>query len=650
MNEDWLSSVRLHHENVDWSDLSLTPASLTKRFMGPCGYLRGLDQQQSAKKEIEILKKADVRRLAGSSEYKPYYQHFLTLIKLLMPRRDITPNLADSIMFFHLARQYNRKAVNYIGAQNTGKSSALSIIPTICIAINHINSVGYVATPHDKASDSTLWGDTLSAYHAVQDSSPWLWPNGKPYAARNIVMVPGTPKAGFIEYRGIKEVGKYKGMKTVKVDDADPLLLTGLDEFNEVKNHSFLEGAFPNLVSQDGFMALTSQNFTNEENMGGALAAPFGLFPDNPRSYDDLNKDEHFFWHSVLDGLTLRFDGRFSPNILAGRTIYKYLFKQEELDYQTKHYGVDSAKYYSQVLSFPRTGLSDETILSRSRVNSSRYKDVEWISEREDSRHAHLDPSFGGGDKAMIGFGHVGRITATTADGSQQERIDALWFTQPMVSFKTSLDAKVTLDWMERMRALGTDLKHFTLGTDFSLEHQLAVLSGEYCKKYSIPLRNFSYDFSMRAGIVSAMRDVLGRDPMPFEYNGKPDDLWIETHKNQSSEVCYDRNTELAMLTADLFLQKQIRGGQYIETAITQLCRTKRELAGKKYKAERKIDYKARHAGHSPDERDCLLGIVGNAHKRGFRPKPIALKPPPGSGKTVKKNPFLTSRRPAFLK
>ena len=42
------------------------------------------------------------------------------------------------------------------------------------------------------------------------------------------------------------------------------------------------------LVSQDQFFAITSQNFKDEEDMGGRLTQPVGLF-GGPSSFDDLD-------------------------------------------------------------------------------------------------------------------------------------------------------------------------------------------------------------------------------------------------------------------------------------------------------------------------------------------------------------------------
>ena len=75
----------------------------------------------------------------------------------------------------------------------------------------------------------------------------------------------------------------------------------------------------------------------------------------------------------------------------------------------------------------------------------------------------------------------------------------------------------------------------------------------------------------------------------------------------------------MAFLAADFFLTKQVRCGNYIDTAITQLSRTLYETVNKKYVAEGKKEYKARWQQVSPDHRDVLMGIAGMAHRKGFR-------------------------------
>lgn len=631
---DWLSSIRLHHESIDWSDATHTAASLTTKMMGPVPYLRDLRNaagdfknaeaiKEAAQREIALLKSAGYSRWGGRSEWKPLYQHLLTLMKLLMPRRDITLNLADIVMFFCTSLTKHQKILNLIGSQNSGKTSALAQIALSCLAISPNNTAVYLATPHDKAGDSTLWGDLLTAFYEIQDSSPWLWPGTKPYAAKFIKIEGTTPKGGLIEYRGVKDVGKFMGMKTVKSEPGDPLLLVGIDEVNRISSQAFLD-VLANLVSQRGFMTVTSQNFSDETSMGGILTAPHKAFPGHPAAFSDLDKDTSDFWYND-SGVTLRFNGLKSPNILSGRDIYPYLFTNENLALQIKKYTVRGLKYYEQVLSFPFSALGEATVLDSSSRESSRYKDLEFSIDKIDFRASFLDPAFSGeGDKAIYTFADFGTATSVTSDGRQREKHPLALFTTHMVPILIDIEAVVDEKWLRKMHNIGADISQWIPGNPISVDDQLAVETALLNMTFHIPSAHCGYDFSMRAKIVVSMNNIVGRDTVPFSYNHKPEGIWLENFKGDSADECTDRCSELAFWAANFYHQKQIRGGEFIEAATYQLCRTRYEIKSKKHKVESKKEYKARYQGHSPDERDGLMGLFGMAHKLGFRPSIMA--------------------------
>lgn len=641
---DWLKNIRLHHSEIEWDDPSLNAGILTKKMMGNCGYLKDLTDRQAIEKEIEILSKAGYSKWGGESSEKPYYQHVLTLMKLLMPRRDITLNLADCTMLFCLCLKHQRKFLNMLGCQNSAKSSFLAMLSMTCLAVSPEVTSGYLANPFDAVADSTVWGDTVTVFNSIKQTAPWLWPNAREYKSRSIEVIPGVPKGASIEIRGVKDTGKFKGMKDIKDGDQEPLLLVGIDEVNEVKNQSFIQEV-SNLVSQDGFITLTSQNFTKEDNMGGIFARPKALFDGCPGSYTELDKDKDFVWHSHLSGVTIRFDGRFSPNILAKRKIYPYLFNEDNLKTQVENYGEDSPEYYSQVLSFPRTGMDELVVLSYSRRDSSRWKDWQWTIDKEGARFSFCDPSFGGGDKAIWGYGVTGTIWSVGGDGKQRDKHVALWFDKSFVNLKIEVDAKFDDFWMVEAQNAGVDLSQFVKGQPLAIEEQIAIQCRKLNLANNIPPENFGFDFSMRPEVTPTMRDIVGGECVAFDYHGAPHGYWLEHCKKDSKEQITSRRGELAFLVADLFINKQVRGGKHIEEAVAQLCREKYELKGKKWHVESKREYKSRNGGKSPDECDTLKGIVGMAHLRGFRSQTLAS----GSGdwgvSSKPNNKFLRSTR-----
>ena len=63
----------------------------------------------------------------------------------------------------------------------------------------------------------------------------------------------------------------------------------------------------------------------------------------------------------------------------------------------------------------------------------------------------------------------------------------------------------------------------------------------------------------------------------------------------------------------------QLRGGELIPAALTQLCRRTWRFKGDRRAIETKEDFKAANNGRSPDDADVLCGAIEMARRRGFR-------------------------------
>jgi hypothetical protein len=307
---------------------------------------------------------------------------------------------------------------------------------------------------------------------------------------------------------------------------------------------------------------------------------------------------------------------------LAGRTIYPKLFKEVDRQRIEDDYGKQSPAYFSQVRSFPIRGTEVNSVLSRAKISASRHTDAFYSIIRPKGRVAFCDPAFGGRDKAV--FGWASFVDAHVTDGSGEQLLqELLIFTDHMHDLPLVKDAVYNEYWFERLTAIGVPIKEFVEGSEVSFEDQIAIQCRERCKEHKIPLQNFGYDFSMRPDIVSSMNKIMGFGSNAFDYNQDPEGVYLESLKKDSVDCCKNRCSELAFLAADLFLTKQVRGGTYIDTAITQLSRTLYETKNNKYLVEGKREYKARWQQVSPDRRDVLMGIAGMAHRRGFRQRTL---------------------------
>lgn len=573
--------------------------------------------------EREILFEAGRDQWGEMGPYgKPYYQHMLTLMALLDETTDITPTIADAAYFFCRSLTEGLKVLNLIGSQNAGKSAGSVRLAFCCLYVDSEYCQVFVANPFDNVAESTIWGEVKEVWSNIcqthpmegDDDKTYLFPKGYVYADKTIVAIPNEPKGARIELRNVKKAGKFKGSKTRGKETDRGIILVLIDEINEIDSHAFLS-VLPNLQSQDGFFCITSQNFKEPEDLGGRICEPVPRWQGSKASYKDLQVDEDQFWASEYASVTLRFDGARSANIQSQRIIYGYLFKQSDWDRLAER-GMESSDFYSQARSFPVQGSESDSVLPRSVISTSRHDDRFYTRSGNWIRVSFCDPAFGGGDQALWGFASFGWAQVPNSNGIPQ-RMMVFEIEDYFTKLRLTKDAQYNQHWIERLQRIGRDTSTIVVGGDVSPDDQIAIQCAELNHRYGIAPDHFGFDFSMRAGIVTSMIRFVGNCEA-FEYNRPPEGFHMEKFKAISTEVCVDRVSELAFLTADLYESGRLRGGDKIETAAMQLSRTKYKNVNRKKKCENKLDYKSRWSGQSPDHRDTLLGLRGMADKRGW--------------------------------
>lgn len=630
---DPYSEIALGFTRFDWTDPTLDADSITIEL---CGYTDHWDLPEFKgmkpfEIERQILFEGGRKNWGLKSKYdKPFYEHMLLLIKLMFPRTFITPALHDIVAYFCLNFTHNRKGLHLIGSQNAGKSFGTCILAFVTLYIDPTHSATFVANPSLKSSDSQswgtikeLWGELCEAHPAKGDASA-LFPKGRLYRDKVLELVPGLPKAGSIKLQSVKDEGNFRGIKAFGKDVTRGVVLLIVDEINMNKSHAFYD-MIDNLQSQPAFMAGTSQNYTDPESLGGRITEPSGLFGGKDK-LDDLDIEEDQHWHCQKSGVCLRLDGHRSPNILANRNIYDKLFTLENRQTLKENGGEESPSYYCQARSFPVVGNADKSVLSKAKISASRHLDPFFTMKSIKESIGFCDPAFGGQDQAVIGFCKFGQAAVTEADGNVVDQelmvFDDFFHNIPLVK-----GAVVNDYWIERLKEADIDINQFTLGSDISYEDQVAIGCKEWCVKKNVKASNFGFDFSMRADCVASFYKVFGPAVQAFDYNAKPEGVMLQNVKKNSEDYCKNRNTELHMLAADLFLTKQVRGGGFIGTAITQLSRTHVATIGNaadgKKETENKKTYKDKWSGKSPDHRDVLCSLAGLAVRRGFRQSQI---------------------------
>jgi hypothetical protein len=369
-----------------------------------------------------------------------------------------------------------------------------------------------------------------------------------------------------------------------------------------------------NVMSQTGFLAITSQNFKGGNNLGVTLCQPVD-FDGDKQEYSVLDEKADHVWESAYNSITIRFSGEKSPNVVADSELYPYLFTKKNRDNLLRSFGRDSVEYYSQALSFPTPTNDQITVLSKNAANGSGIYATDFELIKFIDKVAFCDLAFGGKDLCVFNSATIGLYRIPKKEGGFCNK--RLFIPDPPVLIQGLVEKAVfDDDYMRRFLALDKPLP-VIIGTPFPIYDQIALKCSELCKDRGIRDTNFGYDFSMRAEAVASMNKLF-KGAFALDYNKKPTEGYLTCFKETTANVCSNFTDQLVWSLVDAILMGQVRGGAGIDKAISELNRSAYKTVGQKKKVENKLDYKKNNGGRSPDYRDALTGCYHMATRIGF--------------------------------
>lgn len=375
----------------------------------------------------------------------------------------------------------------------------------------------------------------------------------------------------------------FKAGKLILVADELPLL-----------THKLYDAA-TNLLSNDGFQMLATGNLTS-------VFDPFGLFTEPENGWDSITEDD-MEWRTRIGGYCIRFDGEKSPNVIAGRELYKGLLTQTGLDEIRAKFGERSPGFYRMVKSFPCPSGAIDTIYSEPELVSRLCgkKETPWL--RRPTPIAFLDPSFSkGGDAAAASFGFIGeaQINGRTIQVLEKDE---------------------TIDLMLRVEA-----QHKTKDRN----EQLAELFIAECERRGVAIHDRGVDATGGGdpfATILAMK--MGHGFQLVSFAGAASDMVVSaTDKRKGKDRFGNRVSELWYVGKEFVAGGQIRGLD--PATMREMCeRTYKEIGNKVY-VEPKSDMKKRTGGRSPDRADSWVGLIEIARRRfKFTAAARALAPAP---------------------
>lgn len=280
-------------------------------------------------------------------------------------------------------------------------------------------------------------------------------------------------------------------------------------------------------------------------------------------------------------GVCIHFDGFKSPNIKAGKTLFKFLLSQEDIDSTARQYGENSP----QMWRFRRGWWCPEgtvkSILSETIINKFRAMDkATW--EGGFVSWAGLDPSFEGGDKCVLRFAKTGK---------EASGIDVMELGES-VTIKVDLHSKIPI------------------------HYQIAKQVKEECTLRGVDVYHFGMDVTGEGGgLASIIAEEWGPEFHQVEFGGKASDLPVspinpktcyEEYANKVCELWYSFRTAL--------MGNQVKGLD-ADTALEFCARL--YTVENKIKLESKTDMKTRLSGRSPDNADAVVVVLDTVKHRG---------------------------------
>jgi len=347
--------------------------------------------------------------------------------------------------------------------------------------------------------------------------------------------------------------------------------------------HSLYNTAITNLQSNEYMQFIGIGNPTSPFD-------PLGVFMEPEEGWNSVN--ETFDGWKTKRGYCIRFDGEKSPNVLAGREVWKGILSLRTVTDLRESLGPKSPEYYRMVRGFLSPDGDANAIYTEVEITSSgsQQKVTTWLSSP--TPIAFLDPAFShGGDEAVACFCRVGEYYSAI----HQRNVKGIELVE-------------TINLMALVDASDKTVDR---------NQQLVNLFNEECVKRGVKVEDRGSD-STGAGdpFASLMAITMGRGFQMVSFAGAPSDKIVGTTNARTGKDRFaNRVSELWYVGKDFVKAGQVRGLDP-ETCIQMCARMYKLVDREKVEAESKKVMKQRTNGRSPDRADAFFGCVEIARRR----------------------------------
>lgn len=294
--------------------------------------------------------------------------------------------------------------------------------------------------------------------------------------------------------------------------------------------------------------------------------------------------DESDLWWEIKKGggkgVCLHLDGRQSPNIKAGKTLFPYLLTQDFIDDVVSNHGEQSLQYYSQVIGFfPPDGMVAKVWPASTIERAKPDIKFDWAPQM----CATLDPAFEQ-DECVMHFGQLG----LPVFGQRDYRINATETISCPIDIRSEAEPK-----------------------DYQVAHWVKA----ECERRNVQPKNFIMDRTGGGrGVFAILQKEWSNDVQGIDYGGEATDRMLRGDDARKCCDLYEKFVTELWFRASEYAKAGLIGGlgNLHPNTVTDLSARryslKEKTKGSVMVAETKVEMKKR-LGRSPDYGDAFCGF-----------------------------------------
>lgn len=518
------------------------------------------------------------------------------------------------------------RVVSMAGAAGCGKTFASGRYAFLWWLVAPQESIVILTTTTKGAIGQRVWPVIQSSFYEGRKSLARLHGCGEDAVnmgnlvdSRKVLQCRKGDEKHAIFAQAVKEGETAKAEAFIRGQHA-PRMLIVIDEGGETPEAIYSAAANLRKACQD-LTIIVIDNPASQLNAHGRVCMPKGGWGNRPPVELEWPTEGVPEWQ-IEGGLCMLFKGADSPNVRAGRTLYKHIYTFEDFQASQREGVKNTLTYWKyDAGDWPPDGVCKTVFNSTMAVSCGMQKTVNWLSTPVPV--SFLDPGFGG-DACIQMIGLLGDVALEKQ--SQGAFADN-------VKTKKVLQVKATIDLVLEPNLLDET------GKRIDYEHQIANQVRENCRRFNVLPQNFGcFCTGTGRGVASILHTDWSGDIFQVEEGGTPSENLLSAADNKpAKDICDRRVTELWFSARAFADSAQVCGLDNLTLA--ELCAREYKTAGKpwKYCIETKEEFRPK-LGHSCDRADAFVGmcelvkvrhgVLGGGAKDGPKAETLELPPP----------------------